>query len=127
MKKFILLIALTLSVFAQKPYMLIVVQEGCPACIEARSMIQDDKELRDTLHNYTDLKIMSRAQAEQLGFAVNVTPSFYLFAKEERILLAHPVEGVPHSARDLSAYIKDIYKKYNDYLENQENIKKESL
>lgn len=113
MKKLLLFIFLSLSVYAQKPYMLIVVQEGCPACIEVKQMIRNDKSLRDTIKDYTSLQVMSKSEAASVGFNVAMTPSFYFFAKEKRQLLAPVIEGAPTSSEGLVSYIKEVHTKYN--------------
>ena len=96
--------------------MLIVVEEGCPACIEIKQMIRNDKSLRDAIRDYTSLQVMSKSEVESVGFNVNMTPSFYFFAKEKRQLLVPVIEGVPTSSEGLISYIKEVYIKYNESL-----------
>ena len=120
MKKLLLFIFLTLSLYAQKPYMLIVVQEGCSACVEAMQMIRNNKSLRNTIRDFTSLQVMSKSDAASVGFNVSMTPSFYFFAKEKRQLLAPVIEGVPTSPEGLESYIKEVYAKYNTSLKQNQ-------
>lgn len=127
MKKVLLVTLLSLVAYAQKPYMLIVVQPGCPACEELKQMISYSQSLKDAIEQYTSLQVLTKDEAQSVGFTVDMTPSIYFFAKEKRQLLSAPLKGVPQSAHEFTSHIKEIHDKYNKYLTTKPIQKQNSL
>jgi thioredoxin-related protein len=124
MKTLFVLMILSVFAFSQKPYLVMVADPGCPTCVETFNMIKDNKALKSAIRQYTDLQVVSKAEALKAGLFVNTTPTFYFFAKEKKALLVPPLEGKPNSPAEFVRYIKEVYKKYNTTLSNHQFLEK---
>jgi len=123
MKKILILsMLLSVSLFAKKPYFVMVASSNCQVCIETMDMINHSREIQTALKQYTDFSVISKEEALSAGLRVRTTPTFFFFAKEKKALLVEPLRGKPENIQEFSQYIEDVYIKYNEFAEH--NIKK---
>lgn len=113
MKYLIPLLIITVNIFAQKPYFIMVADPNCSVCVETAQMFSGDPYVKKAIHKYTDFKIVTKVEAMQAGLHVRVTPTFYFFAKNKKALLVAPLEGKPKNSEEFILYLKEVYNKYN--------------